>query len=614
MENKSKLNDRQLLAACHVTGPMLVVAGPGSGKTFLLVERIIKLIENGIDQKNILVITFSKKAAVEMRNRFLKRCDSNFKEVTFGTFHAISFGILKEQGIYDADSVMNLETKRRIILRTGNKLGIVNASDRLWQNSMLELISCYKNIGDKIYEKDKLSFDDDERAEFRIVFKIYTELCKKEKLLDFDDMIYEFRRILLSDDKVLKKWQNRFKYILVDEFQDLNEIQYEVLKLIAGKEENIFAVGDDDQSIYGFRGATPGILKTFLSDFTKCRMVQLELNYRSCYQVVAAADKCIRHNSQRIERECQKTLKHRKPGIVSVHCFKTMEEEGEFIAREIGKYNAEDVAVIYRSDHSVMAAENAIRNGGIIYNKRQRQKSFFEINVIAIIVSYLKIAINEGTKEDYLRVINHPKRFISREALNRCDDYMNSIMEYYREEEPDEDIVKLVREWKRINDYIKCFPPYAASIYLIKKLALEKDFDALFKSGIDYSGDLSRLMSEFRQKALKYKSLEAFIGSVERDITESGTIEAVQQKSAVTFITAHASKGLEYPVVFVAGLQEGLFPHHKNLNGTLVEEERRLFYVAMTRAKERLYLCGSGSEHGKRLSRFLNEVGIKPDE
>ena len=625
--DKTRLNKEQLEAVEHVNGPMLVVAGPGSGKTHLLIERIYNLIQNDILPENILVITFSKKAALEMEGRFAKRCNGNKMNVTFGTFHAIFFGILRYHGIYTIDSILKNSDKLSFIEETAISLKIKEGLNKKWQVRLLEEISFYKNSGDRLFDEDSgFYLDEEDREEFGIVFKRYSEICRKYKKLDFDDMVTECKKLLESKADIRRFWQNRFKYILVDEFQDINKTQYEVLKLLEGDEKNVFAVGDDDQSIYGFRGSEPGIMQTFLDEHD-AKQVFLKLNYRCCFEVVNAADNCIKHNKIRLSRPKQQTLKNRKKGEVVIENFENAEDEAEFISSEVDKLKKsgeyKDIAIIYRSDHCVSLIEEKIRAKGFEYDKKDRRIMFYELDTVKVIISYLRVVIDKAYLSDFLRVLNHPERGISREALNpfqnmdenmliSCNVIFDAIRDYYINLGLNEENIRLasLKILENDRELIKQLPPDAAVIYLLKKEGLYTDLKLRYKKHPDYPVDFDELLDDLKTRLSEFSSIEGFTEHVEfTSRAENDDSKPIKKgKKDLTFITAHASKGLEYDVVFVAGLQEGLFPHRKNLKEPGIEEERRLFYVAMTRAREKLYIIGRGSLYGKRTSRFLDEI------
>lgn len=625
-----QLNKEQEEAVLHERGPMLVLAGPGSGKTYVLTNRILNLIEKAhVPPDNILVITFSKKAAKSMQHRF-NALSNAFYPVTFGTFHAIFFHILTHHGLYSKEGILNTKTKISYIKQVGHILKINNAFELSWQNDMLTKISYYKNIQDAIFTNESpIPMDEEEQKEFRTVFDEYTKLCRNNRVLDFDDMVYECRKLLSSNEKIRAFWSERFQYILIDEFQDINAAQYDVVKLLLNdkNEKNIFVVGDDDQSIYGFRGATPGIMKKFINDFDGCKMVNLTVNYRSAYEIVSLADSSIRHNSDRIERKMQKTLKNRKRGYTYIEKFDTQEKEVCFIVDELKKYDPKDVAILFRSNHCIAMLEDKLRIEGIEYSKSAPQISFYELDMVRLVISYFKIACGKAGKEDFLRCINSPNRGISREAFNDgeyetdgkyCDGFAK-MNRYYKEDMAEIfssdccDIVEEIENFKADCEMLCKLPAPAALNFLFLKLGVKKWIEDNYKIDFRYPLTCEELIFELKERFAGFATLEAIIelseSIIEKKDEEICNNNEKKHSSSVTLMSVHASKGLEFPVVFVVGLQDGLFPHHKYLNSqSQIEEERRLFYVAMTRAKDVLYLCGHGTEHGKRLSRFIDEL------
>lgn len=628
-----QLNKEQELAVHHVEGPMLVLAGPGSGKTFVLTNRIKSLIEESfVPPDNILVITFSKAAAQSMQHRFNALCNVRYP-VTFGTFHAVFFHILTYHGLYSKDGILDTKTKYKYIKRVGQLLKISKASDWSWQKDMLEKISCYKNVGDVFFTEDSQSpMDEDEISEFNAVFGEYQKLCRENRVLDFDDMVYECRELLLKNEGVRCFWQGKFRYILIDEFQDINMAQYDVLRLICSTENygNIFAVGDDDQSIYGFRGAAPGIMKKFLEDYAPCKVVNLQLNYRCAYEIVSLADKSIHHNTDRIERQMQKTLKNRKRGFTYIESFEAAEKEANYIVEELKKYPFDDVAIIYRSNHCISVLEDRLRVEGINYTKNSPKISLYELDMVKLVISYIRIACNKAAKEDFLRCMNSPERGISREALNigRFDeedtalDGFRVIKNYYMSREAglysdiDKSTLGEIEKWEEDCRMLCKLPAPASLNYMFLGIGLKKYIENNYKIDFRYPLKCEELIDELKERFLQFETIEAiidFVDSINLKIRKNDLQNEVNSRApSVTLMSAHASKGLEYPVVFVVGLQDGLFPHHKYMNSkSRIEEERRLFYVAMTRAQDVLYLCGRGSEHGKRVSRFIDELKIQ---
>ncbi len=536
-----KLNKEQYIAAHHTVGPMLVLAGPGSGKTHLLVERIKLMIEeHHIAPEHILVITFSKKAAEEMQDRFNRNTDPDHYPVTFGTFHAVFYHILLE----DDPSVGRLITEEE-------QKRILESFKHEDTELLAGMISAYKNFGSEFYSRCESGrgMTEQERDEFELLIKRYEDICRKEGLIDFDDMILMCGRLLYKHEKILRKWQDRFRYILVDEFQDINDGQYGVLRLLAGDAMNVFAVGDDDQSIYAFRGSRPQLMKKFIHQFRGCRQVTLTMNYRCCENVIGASDTVIRHNTDRFDRPMQRHLPSKSGGDVELIYAENSDIQAEYVCdmteeliNEYG-YRASDIAVLYRSEHCVKMFVNTAEKRGIKIND---QSGSYIPKEIKIHRSYMRAHEHTADRADYFLIMNNPDRGLSRESLAiTTGNYIDDMKRYYADD---------------------------------------------------------------------HEKLEA-VRDLERTIKTYGAVQEPSKKTDVKdmihVMTAHASKGLEFRCVFIIGLQEGLFPHYKNLTGTGAQEERRLMYVAMTRAKERLYMCAIGAQHGKRPSRFIREASEK---
>ena len=541
------LNKEQYIAAKHVGGPMLVLAGPGSGKTHLLVERIRMMIEEShIPPESILVITFSNKAARQMRARFTRRVEDNTYPVTFGTFHAVFYHILKEHD----PNINRLITEEEQITFVKSLLKDSELFDEFTEpEEVAGLISSYRNLADDFYARNERGkmMDISQREEFERIVAGYDDLCREAHVIDFDDMIILCDRLLRKHESVLRKWRNMYRYFLVDEFQDINEAQYDVLRLLAGDERNVFAVGDDDQSIYAFRGARPELMKKFLHQYVGCRQVTLTMNYRCCENVIGAADTLIRNNIERLQRPMQRHLPSKAGGIVETIHSENTDIQAAFVCDRIDElineegYRPGEIAVLYRSTHcAVMFNKIATQRG---FRLRTTEGINIDIRRRKIHDAYVRAKENTASRGDWFLIMNNPPRGLSREAL--CHP---------------------------TGDYIGDFKAY-------------------------YSGDEAKLEM--------VRDLERTVRQYDSNAVISDTTGA---DDAVNVMTAHASKGLEFSCVFVIGLQEGLFPHYRNRDVIGIEEERRLMYVAMTRAKERLYLCSLGTKHGKRSSRFVDEV------
>ena len=551
------LNREQYVAAHHMKGPMLVLAGPGSGKTHLLVERIrIMIEEGGIPPDKILVITFSKKAARQMQARFYKNVNDRSYPVTFGTFHAIFYRIIKEEEP-SANRLITEEEQKKFIELSVKECSLCSELFTKSENTdiVIGLIGAYKNFKDRMYARNEQAKDmtEEERGEFEKLLACYEGKCRDAGLIDFDDMILLCWQLLYKHEWVLRKWQAKYEYILIDEFQDINEAQYNVLRLLAGDERNVFAVGDDDQSIYAFRGACPELMRKFLHQYIGCRRVTLKTNYRCCQNIIGAADTVIRHNIKRLERPMQKHLPSKTGGHVEIVNSESTDVQAEFVCDMIESlmrdhgYSQRDFAVLYRSEHCGAMFEMRAEERGFALKHEEGRKRISKKQLIH--EAYVRAHNNTASRADYFLIMNNPERGLSREAL--CPDignYIGSFKSYYANE-----------------------PEMLERVYNLENMIRNRTWSD------EYGGGTSDNLS----------------------------------KNGVNVMTAHASKGLEFKVVFIIGLQEGLFPHIKSIEEPLVQEERRLMYVAMTRAIERLYMCTVSMEHGKRPSRFAGEATEK---
>ena len=615
-----KLNHEQNIAAHHINGPMLVLAGPGSGKTHLLVERIrIMIEEEYICPENILVITFSQKSACEMKNRFFYRVKNAEYPVKFGTFHAAFFDILKSYYHYSNDNILTESQKDMIIRKLSRTERGFNESDNYNEiiKEKINYISAYKNFGNEFFEKSfgkYMSYE--EKEEFISLYENYCKECRRCKKIDFDDMVLLVRELFLKHEYELRKWQKKYRYFLVDEFQDINEPQYEVLRLLAGDACNVFAVGDDDQSIYAFRGAKPSLMQRFINEFYGCRRVNLSMNYRCASNIIKCADNVIKNNFDRISRPMQKNLPGKAGGNTNVYFFENTVNQGRFVARMIKesvKNNLclyDDIAVLYRSEHCASMLRNILKNENIPVKKYEDAFNPYITYFADVVLAYMKASIGKCSRSEFLLVINNPKRNLTRESLsnmqgeNITKDYFASIEKFYDGIKEFETTIEDLRKF--LKELCKMQPGPALSKIVV----------LVYNNISNLPQDLAGTIDFLAEIANEFKSIDDFVLFLEKKRnmnSQSETDQAIlkyRDTCGVNLMTAHASKGLEFKTVIIIGLQEGLFPHHKSLSKELVEEERRLMYVAMTRAKENLILCALGSGHGKRVSRFVGESMI----
>lgn len=591
----TNLNIEQQRAVNTVYGPVLVLAGPGSGKTHTLTERIRHMIEEvRISPGEILVITFSKKSAVEMQERFLRLTKGKCYKVYFGTFHAIFYSILKNSSLIDKGKVLSQKDKLKNVKRVFHNLKLSQKDDATYLE-IIDNISAYKNADDKeqfITEK----YDEEKGPLFIKIYNEYIRLCHKDNMIDFDDMLYMCRDLLKSKAEIRKMYQGIYKYILIDEFQDINLVQYEVLEMLSGKNNNIFAVGDDDQSIYGFRGAKPELMKRFMNK-KGCEIIDMKNNYRSSKAVIESAHKLIIKNISRINKEQIPCKQNSDIGNVTIVTLGNAIKEAEYVCEKIIEIindgeTASNIAVIFRTERCIEVLKEKMNTSGILYTTNVSSDSFYESEWAKDIIAYLRAATNNRSVEVMGRIINKPERNLDRDDINS-------------DLEKSENYEKLLKDLKRISN----MSSFAAVNYIFKGIGYE---GYIYKrlSSKGYSNDkIKELLDGILDKAKLYENISEWLFYIDSVYEANNTANI---ESRVNLLTAHSSKGLEFNTVFIVGLQEGIFPHERALTKEDIEEERRLLYVAMTRAKTDLYVVGRGEyKYGKRVSRFISELTEK---
>ena len=620
MIDKDKLNDEQRKAVEHVEGPCMVLAGPGSGKTRVITYRIANMIVNkNIPATRILAITFTKNSAIEMKNRALKLCnDPRINKVTFGTFHAVFFRILKYFGRYDMNSILDEKTKRITIKSILKSLKVENGEDDETVSQVINEISYVKN---ELMDKQDFESEILTKDEFINTYNMYEEYKEQVKKIDFDDMLIRTYNLLISDERALEMVRNVYKYILVDEFQDINKVQFEVLKLMSNPNNNIFVVGDEDQSIYGFRGARPDYLLQFEEYFNKTEKIVLDINYRSQKEIIDISNKLIQKNISRYD----KTIKcHRgEGGSVNYITPKDSEDEaiqiGKEILEEIKKDFVEysDFAIIYRTNIQARALVDVFMDMRIPFTIKDSIVTIYDHWAARDILSYLKISVRQNTNEDWIRIINKPFRYISRDNLNQIKedkDFINAL------------ITKCnlhPKQVKTINDldidigYLKHQCPKDAISYIRTTLEYDKYIlDYCTNRKIKTNG-LIEILNEIESSASNFETIEEYLIHIDKVKEELTQNHNKKEMDGVVFTTMHSAKGLEFRYVYIIGINEGTMPHEKSYDvddedkkAEQIEEERRLMYVGMTRAEDKLTLSAPMNKYGKKAfkSRFLEEI------
>ena len=603
-----QFNNSQLKAVKHKTGPMLVIAGPGSGKTTVLTARIRNLIEEySVNPANILVITFTKAAANEMKSRFNNMMGRS-TNVTFGTFHAVFFMILRAAYNYSVDSIIKEDVRQNIIKQAIER-------SRLEPDDLNEMIS---NITGEISRVKTEAIDINAyysascpEEEFRDIYKYYVKTLKKIGLIDFDDMLLYCHELLTTRRDILAKWQQKYQYILIDEFQDINKIQYDIIKLLAKPQDNLFIVGDDDQSIYGFRGSKPEIMLNFDKDYPDTDKVILDTNYRSTGNIVSAAGKVIAHNKVRFAKNINTV---NDPGDkVDIIEFNTQAEEYEKIIDNIRKESASggnysDNAVLFRTNSTAAGFVRKLVEYSVPFITRDGVPNVFEHWIARDVITYMNIAMGSRKRSDFLQIINRPKRYIGRDYLADAEISFDNLEKYYEDKNW---MIERVDRLKYDILAMASMSPYAMINYLRKGVGYDGYLDEYAQSHNMQVRELYDVMDELMESARNFKTFNEWFEYIEEYGTKlRESYAAMDKQNAVILTTMHSSKGLEYPVVYIIDANEEITPHKKAVFVPEIEEERRMFYVAMTRAKRRLNIYYARKRYNKEIevSRFVKEI------
>ena len=620
MIDKDKLNEEQRKAVEHVEGPCMVLAGPGSGKTRVITYRIVNMIlNNNIPPARILAITFTKNSAVEMKNRAIKLChDPRINKVTFGTFHATFFKILKYFGKSDMNSILDEKTKRLTIKGILKNLKVENGEDDETVGQVINEISYVKN---ELMDKQDFQSEILTKDEFINTYNMYEEYKEQVRKIDFDDMLIKTYHLLSTNKQALELVRNVYKYILVDEFQDINKVQFEVLKLISNPNNNIFVVGDEDQSIYGFRGARPDYLLQFEEYFHGTEKIVLDINYRSQKEIIDISNKLIEKNISRYD----KTIKcHRGDGgTVKYIMPKDSEDEaiqiGKEILEEIKKDYVEysDFAIIYRTNIQARALVDVFMDMRIPFTIKDSIVTIYDHWAARDILSYLKISVRQHTNEDWIRIINKPFRYISRDNLNQIredKDFVNALITKCNLHPKQ---VKTINDLDIDINYLKHQCPQDAISYIRTTLDYDKYILEYCANRKIKANGLIEILNEIESSASNFESIEEYLSHIEKVKQELSENHHNKEMDGVVFTTMHSAKGLEFRNVYIIGINEGTIPHEKSYDIDdeekkleQIEEERRLMYVGMTRAEDSLTLSSPINKYGKKAfkSRFLDDI------
>lgn len=612
-----KENSAQNRAISHDKGPMMLLAGPGSGKTTTITKRVVNLIqEKKVTPSSILVVTFTKAAAREMKERFLRLCkeknvNAPYEQVTFGTFHGVYYSILKYAYHLSVQNILSEERKYDILKEIVYRQKLTIEDEKEFFQGLVQEISMVKNGRIPLEHYYSVNCPDDT---FRIIYQEYVKRCKTSKLLDFDDILLYTYELLTNRNDILRGWQKRFTYILVDEFQDINQLQYDVVKLLAKPEDNLFIVGDDDQSIYAFRGAKPEIMLHFPEDYPDAKTELLACNYRSASTIVELSQKVISKNLRRYKKELFADKMGGKP--VTIQVFEDGKQEELYVKSQVKELLKkgipyEEMAVLYRTNSGARFLVETLMQYQIPFCMRDTLPNLYEHWIAQDVISYIRIAMGERSRREFLRIMNRPNRYFSRDALDDAQVSFEGLRWFYEEKDWMCDRIDKLEE--DLNT-LKRMTPYGAINYIRYGIGYEeylKEYAGYRKIKAE---ELFEVMEELASSAKNFKSFSEWFVHIE-EYTQQLKEQAkkqVSEKKGITISTLHSIKGLEFDAVFLMDVNEGSLPYHKAVTESSIEEERRLFYVGITRARKFLWILYAKNRHEKELevSRFLTESGL----
>ena len=603
-------NQAQKKAVTHGPGPCQVLAGPGSGKTLTIVNRIKYLIEEcQVRPEEILVVTFTRFAAAEMKERLSGLMGKKNVPVTAGTFHGIYYGILKWAYRFGRQNILAEEEKYQLLRLVVDRQELELSDEEDFLKDIAEEIGKVKN--NRIDIQDFVSSKCGAET-FRGIYREYEKERKSLRKIDFDDMLVACYQLFASRPDVLAQWQKKFRYILVDEFQDINRVQYDVLRMLALPENNLFVVGDDDQAIYGFRGADPEIMFQFGKDYPGAEQILLDVNYRSTSNIVKNSLKVIGNNEKRFDKKIQAVRD--KGDFLHIQELKDPNEEAQYVADEIEKrmekgVPAEENAVLFRIHTDARPMVEELIRRKLPFQMREHLPNLYDHFIAKDIQAYFRLAMGKISRGDMLRVMNRPKRYIGRDSLSGGEVSFEGIRNFYCDKDWMMDRIDQF-EWDV--KMLSRMAPYAAVQYLRKRIGYD-DFlrDYAFTNKIERS-DLNEVLAEIEEAARPHATIEEWFSHIEEytDTLKKKERRKDLSRDGIRLMTLHAAKGLEFDTVFMIGANEGRMPYQKAVTEQAEEEERRLFYVGMTRAENVLRICYVKEKNGKETvpSRFVDEL------
>lgn len=613
-----KLNKGQEEAVRHGDGPCMVLAPPGSGKTMTIAHRTAYLIkERQVKPEEILVITFTRHASREMRERFAGLTGGKNYPVTFGTFHSIFYGILKcAYGLGPGNLLSEkecIDLLRHITDETEIDAPVDAESEEELLSGIRKEISYVKNKMLHLHEFESENVPSDLFAQ---IFREYERRKKEHKKFDFDDMMVQCYALFTQRPDILANWQKKFRYILIDEFQDINRIQYEVMRMLAMPENNLFVVGDDDQSIYGFRGAQPELMLYMKQEYPDLRTISLTMNYRSTEYIVGAGARIILHNEKRFYK---RILSFGQRGE-AVHVQEVLDEmeESRYVAGEVKKLldqgaDGGQIAVLYRAGMQARMLSEILKEYQIPFEMRESVSSFYNHFIARDILAYLKLAAGKRDRSLFLMVGNRPVRYLSRSVMDSAVLSFSDLERAYQDKGWMLDIINQFETDIRMLEHMA---PYAAIQYIRKRIGYDEFLRQYGREHQIPESVLMDVMRELEERSKPFRSYEDWqthIDAYQEELRmqeEKRRKNPFEKRDCLQLMTMHAAKGLEFENVFIIHANEGDTPYQKAKTEEEIEEERRMFYVAVTRAKERLTVCYVTQKNGNPVkpSRFVQEL------
>ena len=607
-----KRNPSQKRAIAHLSGPMMVLAGPGSGKTSVIVERTAYMTSEGkIPPSSVLVVTFSRAAAKEMKERFLTFTGQQHTQVTFGTFHGVFYGILKHAYGFTAANILSEEEKSGILRELTLNYGGELAEEGDFTEEIAKEISVVK--GNRISLEHYYSSCCPDEV-FRQIYQGYRKTCQEKRKLDFDDMLLYCYELFDKRKDILAAWQNKFQYILVDEFQDINQLQYDIVRMLAEPQNNLFIVGDDDQSIYHFRGARPEIMLNFTKDYPEAETVLLDVNYRCSGRILSSAMKVIGENKKRFQKKL--STPNETGNRISVREFQNPREEYLNVVSELRERmekneDLKDTAILLRTNQEAEGLVGALMERQVPFYMKEKLPNLFHHWICRNMLAYMRFAKGDTSRKNFLEIMNRPNRYIARDALPMTEISFDALRDFYKDKDWMCDRIMTLETHLKI---LKGLSPYAAINFIRKGMGYEEYLHEYAEYRKIKPEELSEILDRLTESTKGMDSLEEWEKYIEEYThkLEEQAKKQEQEREGVLISTLHGVKGLEFDRVYILNVNEGSMPYKKAVLEPAIEEERRLFYVGMTRARKILTLCYVRQQYEKKRepSRFLKEAGV----